>query len=491
VLTLGVDIGTSSLKLGAVDVDKGELVAWAGGDYQLQHPQPGWSELDAECYWKAFADSLGKVGRSVDLKQIKAISVSSQGQTFVPVDKDGKLLQRAWTWIDSRAAAEAQELIDRFSNEAIFNTVGVESMYPGSLASMIMFLRKTNPTVFAQTWKFLITSSFLMWRLTGRTVIDKNLAAITGMYDWHAKRWWPEMLAAVGIKDERVLPEVLPSGAPAGTILPKIADKLGLAHDTLIVTGANDQTANAIGAGLVDEKEMLIVLGTALIVFKVLGPTEKPCARGFWNPYPVPGKTYQLGYTNNGCGTLDWARQLLAPEIGYPELFEHASRVPAGCEGVTCLIDLDGRAVAGGSDYRGVFAGLSRKTDRWCLLRSVLEGVACGVRELSGELNWDVSGKDIRAVGGGARSDLWLQIHANLLNATLRRLGHDQSGVVGGAIMAAVGAGLFPTYSDAVARIVKLSHRIEPTADGVREYQKIYETSRRLRQAGNLFHNIK
>jgi len=362
VLTLGVDIGTSSLKLGAVDVDKGELVAWAGGDYQLQHPQPGWSELDAECYWKAFADSLGKVGRSVDLKQIKAISVSSQGQTFVPVDKDGKLLQRAWTWIDSRAAAEAQELIDRFSNEAIFNTVGVESMYPGSLASMIMFLRKTNPTVFAQTWKFLITSSFLMWRLTGRTVIDKNLAAITGMYDWHAKRWWPEMLAAVGIKDERVLPEVLPSGAPAGTILPKIADKLGLAHDTLIVTGANDQTANAIGAGLVDEKEMLIVLGTALIVFKVLGPTEKPCARGFWNPYPVPGKTYQLGYTNNGCGTLDWARQLLAPEIGYPELFEHASRVPAGCEGVTCLIDLDGRAVAGGSDYRGVFAGLSRKT---------------------------------------------------------------------------------------------------------------------------------
>jgi len=487
VLTLGVDIGTSSLKLGAVDVATGELKAWAGENYTLMHPQPGWSELDAENYWQTFVKCLIELKKTVDLRKIKAVSIRAQGQSFVPIDSNGTNLQNAWTWIDSRAAAEAQELTNRFPNDQIFQKTGIEGVSPGTLASMIKFIRQNNPSLFSATWKFLITSSFLIWRLTGRTVIDENLASISGMYDWHKKQWWPEMLQAIGV-DETKLPEVLPSGCAVERVLPKIATELDLSPDTIIVTGANDQTANALGAGLVDEKEMLIVLGTALIIFKVLSPDEKPCPRGFWNPYPVPGKTYQLGYTNTGCGTLDWSKNLLASEVAYPDLFTELSRVPAGCEGVTCLIDLDGRPGADGSDYRGMFAGISRKTDRWTMLRSVLEGVACSVRELAGELGWNVAGKDIRAVGGGARSDLWLKIHANLLNATLRRLDHDQSGVVGSAIMAAVGAGIFKTYEQAVERIVKLAHRIDPDPQDVREYQAIYERFHKLRKAGDQFY---
>lgn len=488
-LALGVDIGTSSLKLGAVDLERGEFLGWAGSDYQLQHPRPGWSELDAEHYWRAFVESLRQLGKTVDLKAIRAISVSSQGQTFVPVDRAGNLLQRAWTWIDGRANEEAAAIMEQFPGRIFFDTVGVEAVSAGCLCAMLKYLRKNDPDVFSRTWKFLVTNSFLIWRLTGRTVIDENSAAISGLYDWHRRRWWPEMLAAVGVEDDR-LPEVLPSGTVAGQVMPAVAKELGLSAETQIVTGANDQTANALGAGLVDEKELLIVLGTALIVFKVLGPHDTPCPRGFWNPYPVPGKTYQLGYTNSGCGTLDWARQLLAPECAYPDLFARCAAVPIGSDGVTCLIDLDGIAGTRGSAYRGLFAGLSRRSNRDSLLRSVLEGVACGVRELAEQLRWDLAGKDIRAVGGGARSDLWLGIHANVLNGTLRRLGHEQSGVVGGAVMAAVGARLVASYPEAVARVVKLSQGFSPDPAQCREYAGVYERFARLRKSGDLFYGV-
>jgi xylulokinase len=489
VLALGVDIGTSSLKLGAVDVETGLLAGWAGSEYHLQHPQPGWSELDAECYWEAFKSSLAELKKTADLKQIRAISVSSQAQTFVPVDREGKILQRAWTWIDNRAAADACELTQTLTEEKIFAVTGCEGVSPGSLPSMLKYLRKNNPGLISQTWKFLVTSSFLMWRLCGRTVMDENVAAMSGMYDWHQKNWWPEMLNAVGI-DEKLLPEVLPSGTAAEKINPKIAEDIGLSSEVLIVTGGNDQTANALGAGLVDEQEILIVLGTALVVFRVLEKDKTPVTRGIWSPYPIAGRSYQLGYTNSGCGTLDWARQLVAPESKFPELFEKAAGVPIGSDGVTCLIDLDGRAGAENSDYRGMLAGLSRKTDRWCVLRAVLEGVTFSVQELAGDLKWDLAGKDVRTVGGGARSDLWLQIHADVLNSNIRRLDHEQSGVVGGAIMAAVGANLFSNYEEAVKKIVRLSRNYQPDPAHHAAYEKVYERFCQLRNAGNLFHGV-
>ncbi len=488
-LALGVDIGTSSLKLGAVDVETGLPAGCAGSEYRLEHPRPGWSELDAECYWQAFKTSLAELKKTTDLTRIRAISVSSQAQTFVPVDREGKILQRAWTWIDNRAAAEACELTATLTKEKIFATTGCEEVMPGSLSSMLKYLRGNNPQIVSRTWKFLVTNSFLMWRLSGRAVMDENVAAMSGMYDWRRKIWWPEMLNAVGI-DEKLLPEVLPSGTAAEKINPQIAKELGLSSDVFIVTGANDQTANALGAGLVDEKEILIVLGTALVVFRVLEKGKTPVHRGIWSPYPISGRSYQLGYTNSGCGTLDWAKNLVAPESGYPELFEKAAGVPIGSDGLTCLIDLDGRAGAENGEYRGMLAGLSRKTDRWCVLRAVLEGVTCSVRELAGDLEWNLMGKDIRTVGGGARSDLWLQIHADVLNGTIRRLNYEQSGVVGGAIMAAVGANLFKSYEEAVNKIVTLSRSFQPDPARRTAYEHVYKRFHQLRNAGNLFHGV-
>lgn len=484
-LFLGVDIGTSSLKLGAIDADRGDFVAWAGQNYSLEHPQPGWSELCADRYWQAMAESLRALGKTVNLKDIRAISISAQGQTFVPIDAEGKTLQNAWTWIDNRAVPQAEALKQTFDADETFQKTGV-GIGAGSFAAMLKHLREAKPEIFEKTSKFLITNSYLIWRLTGRAVIDENQAAMAGMYDWHAHRWWREMLEAIGVKETQ-LPEPLPSGTAVGTILPEVADALGLSRELRVVTGANDQTANAIGAGLATQNNALVILGTALVIFNVLPGDVQPRHAGIWSPYPIREKSYQLGFTNSGCGTLDWVKNMLVPELDFPAVFDLAAKSPAGCHGVRCLIDLDGRAGSDG-EYRGVFAGLSRKTDRADMLRAVLEGIAFSVRELGDQMGWDLRGKTVRTAGGGARSDFWMQMLADVLGCEIQRLGHEQSGVAGGAIMAAVATGAFASYPAAIDHCVRTAGSFSPNTAASAAYEAIYQDFKKLRLTGNAYY---
>ncbi len=189
-ILLGIDIGTSSLKLGAVDGASGEFLGWSESRYELQHPHPGWSELPGETYYDAFRDALAQLGQRVDLKAVKALCISSQGQTFVPVDRNGKCLQNSWTWIDNRAHLEGRELTEKFGSEEIFQRTGLDLIYGGCLAAMIKHVRDHHADVFRNTWKFLHCSSYLIYRLTGKAVWDPNIASMASLYDWRKKRWW-------------------------------------------------------------------------------------------------------------------------------------------------------------------------------------------------------------------------------------------------------------------------------------------------------------
>jgi len=476
---LGVDIGTSSLKLGAVDPTDGTFLGWSQSGYDLLDPQPGLAEMEGQRYFDAFCDAVSSLARNVDLSGVKALCVSGQGQTFVPVDRAGRCLQNAWTWLDSRANAEARDLTSRFASDVLFRHVGSDDVSPGSFAAMVKYLRDRQGDVYRRTWKLLHVSSYLIYRLTGRAVWDANSAAMACMYDWQARKWWQPMLQAVGV-DAAMLPDVVDSGTVVGEVQPDV----GVPSGTLVVSGANDQTANAVGAGLDNDEKMLVVLGTALIGYKVFTAGGLPDANGYHgicSVYPMPPASYQLGYTNSGCATFDWCKRLVADPVSYDDAFEHIRAVPPGSDGVTCLIDLDGRAWPANSNYRGVFAGLSRKTDRWTMLRSVAEGIACSTRELIELLNWELGGKVVRVVGGAVRSDVWVQILADVMNVPLERLGHEQSGVAGSAIMAGVASGLFTDYRSAGRRVVKIADRFDPDPARQAEYEKLYRRFRALR----------
>ncbi|NLX04493.1 MAG: hypothetical protein GXY33_05040 [Phycisphaerae bacterium] len=487
---VGVDIGTSGLKLGAVDAERGEFLGWAEARYELIHPQAGWSELPGPRYLEAFEQALGELGRRIDLSRVGGVCVSGQGQSFVPVDRDGRCLQNAWTWIDGRAEAEGRELTQRFGREEIFQRIGMDELYSGHLASMLLYLRRRHAEVFERAHQFLHVSALLIRHLTGEAFWDANVAAMAGLYDWREERWWQPMLEALEISPER-LPAVVPSGQVVGRVSREAAGRTGLPATAAVVTGANDQTANAVGAGIDDDEKILVVLGTALIGFKMFTAGGLPAAQGFHgicSVYPVPGASYQLGYTNSGCGAFDWCKKLLADELSYEQVFERIAGVPVGSDGAAMLIDLDGRAWPNNARYRGAVAGLSRKTDRWAMLRAAAEGVGFATRELIELLGWELGGRAVRVVGGAARSDVWARMIADILDAPLERLGHEQSGVAGSAIMAAVATGAFKDYAEASSRLVKLAGRFEPDPQRAEAYRRLYENFLKLRRSGDLYY---
>jgi xylulokinase len=305
--------------------------------------------------------------------------------------------------------------------------------------------------------------------------------------DVSTRAYWQEMLSAAGI-DGGKLPAIVDSGAVIGEV---VRDDLPIRRGVRVVAGANDQTANAIGAGLDGPQKVVLVLGTALIGFRLLPGTTLPSDEGYHgicSVYPVAGTLYQLGFTNTGCGALDWARGVLAESVSYEMIFDRIATIPIGCEGVTMLIDLDGLGWPSNPNYRGSWAGLSRKTDRWTMLRATIEGICFSQRELIESMRWDLRGKTVRAVGGAMRSPIWAQMLCDVLGVPLERLGHEQSGVVGAAMMAAVGAGAFADYAEATSRVVKVAGRYEPDAERHAAYQRAYDRYVHLRRAMQTFY---
>ncbi len=495
-LLLGVDIGTSSLKLGVIEADSGDFLAWSDSKYQLLHPSVGLAELPADVYFDAFVEALKKLYDKVDIKQIKALSVSSQAQTFVCLDRDGQPLCNAISWLDTRANAQARELNGHFDSREIFNRTGLDSISAGMFAAMIKYIHDNESEIFARTWKFAQIASYLIYRLTGRVVWDENIAGMSGVYDWINHEYWGEMLDAIGVSEDK-LPDVLPSGCVVGSLKSDIGE-IGFADDVLVVTGANDQTANAIGVGLIDDTKTLIVLGTALIGFRVniaggLPKYDKDNSgrdvfRGICSVYPVPGMSYQLGYTNSGCGSFDWAKSLLAENMDYDAIFKQLEKVSIGSDGIVSLIDFDGRSWPLNVHYRGGFAGISRRSDRWAMLRAVVEGICFTVRELIELMAWDLTSKTVRVAGGAVRSELWLGILANILSVPLECVAYEQSGIVGSAIMAGVASGTFENYSEAIESVVSCSRRIFPTENESVEYARVYEKFKRFRNSMNEFY---
>ncbi len=491
-LLLGVDIGTSSLKLGIIDSNSGEFIDWSESKYQLIHPADGYAELPADKYFEAFINALNILAKKINPKDIKAISVSSQAQTFVSIDNSGKPLHNAISWLDARASRQAEQLNAIFSSDEIFGHTGIDSISPGMFAAMIKYIRDNNEKdIYRYTWKFMHIASYLIYRLTGRIVWDENIAGMSGVYDWPERKYWTEMLDAIGI-DEDKLPEVLPCGTLVDKLKCDCDIEPELSDDVCIVTGANDQTANAIGAGIVDESKTLIVLGTALIGFRVNSqgglPSDDKGYHGICSVYPISPMSYQLGYTNSGCGSLDWAKEIFADNEDYENIFANIAKIPIGSEGVIDLIDIDGRAWPANINYRGTFAGMSRKTDKWTMLRAVVEGICFATRELIELMNWDLTGGTVRIVGGATRSEIWLDILANVLSVPLERLSHEQSGVMGAAIMAGVGSGIFKDYPEAIDKAVKTLGIICPQENKAKQYLSVYRRFKKLRKCMDEFY---
>ena len=507
-LLLTFDIGTTALKVGLFDVS-GRALAISTQEYELITPRAGWAELPVERYWDACVAGTRECLQEQNGADVRAVGFSSQGQTFVPLDADFRPLRNAIVWLDTRAAEQAERIKAHFGGRE--RAAGI-NVIPITSGPKMLWLRENEPEVFGRAAYYLMPPDYVTWRLTGQRVGDPCDLGSTAMMDVHNRRWWPEMLEFIGVREEQ-LPRIGVSGEVVGPLLPEVARELGISADAVAVVGTNDQTAGMLGAGNVRPGIITATIGTALAV---MATTELVDGRSETGYHAIEGKGIVLSFAQTGAMALTWFRDSVLNDGGrvatrpYNDMIAEAMQAPPGCDGLLMLPHLTGTAHPDfNPNARGAFVGLSLSHKRPHMVRAILEAVAYCLREHvervepfawrrasrpagTGEACPERSRRDacptqegafIRALGGGAKSDFWLQMMADVTQLPVERPTCQHAASLGAAVMAAHGAGFFDSMEDAADAYYEAERRFEPDpslagvySDAYGRFQRLYQT---------------
>ena len=458
---IGLDVGTSGVKGLAIDAE-GTVLARAEVGYPLSTPRAGWAEQDPADWWAATESVLASLRTATGPPG--AIGLSGQMHGLVALDEQDRVLRPAILWNDQRTAAECAEIEGTIGLDRLIELTGNRAL-PGFTAPKLLWLRRHEPDVYARIARIALPKDYVRLRLCGAHAIDVADASGTLLLDVARRRWSDEVLSALEL-DPAMLPAVLESPARSGET----------AEGVVVAAGAGDQAAGALGVGVDRPGPLSVVLGTSGVVFAALEHyAHDPQARLHAFCHAVPGAWHVMGVMLSAAGSLRWLRDTVAPGAPYTQLTEEAERWGPGTEGLTFLPYLAGeRTPHADPDARGAFVGLELRHDRGALVRAVLEGVACGLRD-SLDLICELGGKPefARVSGGGAASRLWLQIVASVLELPLERVAVDEGAAFGAAILGGVAAQVWPDVGTAVAATVRPGERIEPVAEWVEAYRSL------------------
>ncbi len=489
------DLGTSGDKAVLVD-SEGNLVASEFRPYPTYRPRPLWVEQCPEDWWVAVVESTRNILRKTKIppEKIAAISFSGHFPGCVPVDKEGRVVRKyVMIWADLRAEEQGKKLVEKLGGYENFYKIHGLGHPLGMLSiSKVMWLKENEPEVYNRTYKFLQTWDYIILKLTGKFVGDYGGASNTGWLDVRKRKYSEEILEAAGIDMDK-LPDLYESHDVVGYVTDEAAKVTGLKPGTPVVAGSGDSICAAVGAGVVKERTAYCYIGTAsqLAAFSH-EPILDPKARINNFLSAIPGKYTPFSYISAGGLSVDWFKstflgieESILSNLGIKvlDVYESKAReVKPGCGG---LIFIPYIAGGGGPHWnpnaRGAFIGItSLHTKRADFYRAVLEGVAFAFKWLVEQFEeagiplrkWG----EFRTIGGGALSDLWVQIHADILNMKMIVLENPQdTTAIGAAIMGGIGVGLWKSYEEAAERVVKIKKVVEPTPENVEIYEKLYE----------------
>lgn len=479
---IGADIGSQSVKAVLLDPDGCEVTS-AGQACSMTHPASGWAEQDPAQWRDGLAAAIRGVLRSsgVAPAEITHLGLASQVDGVVPVDRSLRPLRPAIIWLDRRAAGQAGGLAAKLGTETIFATTGLNTD-SSHIAPKIMWLRDHEPQTYRAAAAFPPAGGYLLGWLTGTIAQDHANASSTLLYDVKAGAWDEAMLHASGI-DPAVLAPIRPAAEIAGTLTAQAADALGLTTRCAAVVGTGDEHGACVGAGAITPGLVADVTGTAEpVAVTAPGPVFDSEHVVETHAHAITGLILveNPGFVSGGC-TLWWGETILGTDQA--GLFARAAQAPAGADGVLFLPALSGATVPRWNDrMRGVFAGLSMNHGPGELARAVIEGCAFALRDVLGRLDaLGLSGEEIRVVGGGARSELWLQVKADVTGRIVQPVLSAEPTAAGAAVLAGLAAGAFDGPADAVARTVRLAPRAYRPDPRTREvYEQRYAQYRAL-----------
>lgn len=484
---LSVDLGTSAVKSALFD-STGEMVAVASREYTLLTPTPLAVEVAVETYWEAFEATVAEVleRAQVEPSAIAGLGFSAQGETLICVDAEGKPLRNAIVWMDSRPAAEAEELVDFFKDVDVYGITGQVDIVPTWPASKILWIKHHEPEVFDRTAKFLLIEDYFIYRLTGEYVAEGSLLCSTVYWDINRKCYWGAMLDRLSISEER-LPEIRESGETVGPLLKGVADTLGLSTETIVCTGVLDQVAGGIGVGNIEPGVFSECTGSALAIVATVDHAFKDPGGQMPCHYHGMPDTYMAHTFTTGGMAVKWFRdrfyatETQAESGGGPNAYQlmddDAAVVAPGSDGLVMLPHLQGAmAPENNPKARGVFFGATLGHQKGHFVRSILEAVAYIVRRnLDVLAGMGIEVSEIRSLGGGAKSALWSQIKADVTGRPVIVLENDEAACLGAAIVAGVGVGVFDSLESAVAKMVRIKKRYLPYPAAVETYNRSYQ----------------
>lgn len=463
---LGIDLGTSSVKAIIID-ETATIIASAAREYRIRSPQPGWAEQSAQEWCQAVADACQEAiaSREVD---VVAVGFSGQMHGTVLIDDELKPLGDAIIWPDRRAVEEVAHINATLGDLAA--KAGTLTA-TGFMAATLLWLQRHDPERLGAARYALLPKDYVRLRLTGVVGTDTTDASSTGLFDVGLRRWSAEICAALGLPLE-LLPPVHNPAEVVGALTPDAAEALGLPAGILVVAGAADQAAQAVGNGLLAPGQGSVTVGSGGQVFVPLSaPTVDLRLHTFC--HAPPQRWYQMGAMLTAGLSLRWLRDLLG-DSSFAELEYAVSEAPPGAQGLYFLPYLSGeRAPLNDPLARGCFIGLTLEHDRRHLARAVMEGVGFALRQIITLMEAPIT--NLLAVGGGLGSPVWRQIVADILGHPLRRpTGHERSGV-GAALMAGIGAEVFPDYDAVGALIMPPEQTTTPDPNRAAFYAERYQ----------------
>jgi xylulokinase len=476
---LTFDIGTTSVKVVLYDRE-GRLAGKVIRNYSLTTPAVNWYEADPNLYWESVVSGTREILATpgVTPREIRSISGCSQGETVIFIGADGRPVRPAMVWLDLRARAESDELAGLSTREELYRVTGQTDFDPTWSAAKVLWVKRNQPDVFRKTKLFLLVEDYITWRLTGRACSTPNLMSSSLFVDVHTHRYWDRFVDYLGIRDR--LPELIEPGDLAGTLSQSAAAELGLAPGTMVVKGAMDQASSTVGAGNIRPGIVTETTGSVMGI-GVTAMRFEPGrgARLPYQPHVLPGAILYLPYVQTAGSAYKWWRDMFCQEevrqagdleAAYDQMNSLAAQVPPGADGAVFLPFLAGAGQPENDpDARGVLYGLTLMHGKGHGARAIMESIAFTLRKILSDFKGaGVEMNEVRSMGGGARSDLWLQIKADVIGLPLVRMEEEETSTLGAAILAAVRCGDHPDISSAAAAMVRRGTRFEPdprTAD--------------------------
>jgi xylulokinase len=487
---LGIDVGTGGTRAVIMDA-LGSVVASATEEHQpFVSPKIGWAEQHPDDWWRAAGVAVRGAVSAAGLRpeQIACVGFSGQMHGAVMLDEAGEVVRPALIWCDVRTQAQCDELNQKIGSARLIQLTCNPALANFTLTKLL-WVRENEPELWKRVRWVMLPKDYVRFRLTGDRAIDMADASGTLMLDVAHRRWSSEVLQAVGV-DVAMLPALYESPDVCGKVSRAGAAATGLKEGTPVVAGAGDQAAGATGMGIVRPGSVSATIGTSGVVFAATDrPALDPQGRLHTFCHAVPGRWHVMGVTQAAGLSLRWFRdQLLGDGSGktgavtYEQLTTEARETAAGADGLLWTPYLMGeRTPHLDPKARAALVGLTASHTRAHVVRAILEGVAFSLQDtftIFQEMKVPVS--KIRLGGGGARSPLWCQIQADVYGQEVERVEAEEGAAYGAAILAGVGAGIWPSVDSACDAVVKAKDRVNPVPANVKTMAASYQAYRRV-----------